>query len=173
LRYTFPESQVFIGSVSGGTVARKIRYQGAVVRDDHILLIKHTERSTGRSYWVIPGGGIEAGETEEACVEREMHEETCLRVQVQSLLLDQPDSPGGSYQRRKTYLCFVLSGEAAPGYEPEEEAATKYAITEVCWFDLRDATSWDRLLLNDSITYPIVQQVQQALGYTLNETTSV
>ncbi len=153
-------------------MARKIRYQGAIVRDDHMLLIKQTERSTGRSYWVIPGGGIETGETEEACVEREMHEETCLRVHVQSLLLDEPDVPDGAYQRRKTYRCCVLSGEASPGYEPEEDAANKYAITDVCWFDLRDATRWDTLLLNDPITYPIVQQVRQALGYMINETTS-
>ncbi len=150
-------------------MAHKIRYQGAIIHDDHILLIKHVEHSTGRGYWVIPGGGIEAGETEEACVEREMGEETCLRVEVHSLLLDEPDFPGGTYQRRKTYLCSVLAGKASPGYEPEEEAANKYAITEVCWFDLRDVTKWDALLLNDAITFPIVQQVQQALGYTLKE----
>lgn len=137
-----------------------------------MLLIKHTEHRTGRSFWAIPGGGIEAGETEEACVEREMREETYLRVHVQSLLLDEPDFPNGSYQRRKTYLCRVLEGEARPGYEPEVEAAAVYAITDVGWFDLRDTTSWDAVLLNDPITYPIIHQVRQVLGYTRNEATS-
>ena len=79
---------------------RVIRYQGAIVRNDHILLIQHTEHASGRSYWLIPGGGIEADETEEACVQREMHEETCLEVQVQRLLLDELAQPGGVYQRR-------------------------------------------------------------------------
>ncbi len=155
--------------MSGGTVARIIRYQGAIVRDHHLLLIKHTEHRTGRSFWVIPGGGMEAGETEEACVAREMHEETCLRVHVQALLLDVPDSPDGSYQRRKTYLCRVLAGEARPGYEPEADAAAEYAITDVAWFDLRDPASWDAVLRTDPITYPIIQQVRHALGYPRND----
>ena len=151
-------------------MARTIRYQGAIVRDHHVLLIKHTEHRTGRSFWVIPGGGIEAGETEAACVAREMHEETCLRVHVHVLLLDVPDSSGGAYHRRTTYLCRVRAGDARPGYEPEADAATVYAITDVAWFDLRDPTRWGALLRNDPISYPIIQQVRHARGYTRNAT---
>ena len=44
------------------------RYQGAIIKDDKILLIKHTEYESGRSFWVIPGGGREADETEKAWV---------------------------------------------------------------------------------------------------------
>ena len=51
---------------------RHTRYQGAIIKDDQILLIKHTEHASGRSFWVIPGGGREPGETEMACVAREM-----------------------------------------------------------------------------------------------------
>ena len=58
-------------------MSRAIRYQGVVIRDNHILLLKHQEHA-GRYYWVIPGGGREVGETEEACVQREMLEK--LRV---------------------------------------------------------------------------------------------
>ena len=50
------------------------RYQGAIIKDHHILLIKQTEHASGRSYWLIPGGGIEPGETEEVCVQREVLE---------------------------------------------------------------------------------------------------
>src|SRR4051812_25705926 len=35
------------------------RYQGAIIRDHHILLLKQVEHASGRSYWQIPGGGIE------------------------------------------------------------------------------------------------------------------
>src|SRR3712207_4455567 len=100
---------------------RIIRYQGAILQNDHILLIRYREQISGRSYWLIPGGGIEADETEEACVEREMREETCLEVAVERLILDEPARPGGIYQRRKTYLCKVVSGDARPGREPELE----------------------------------------------------
>jgi ADP-ribose pyrophosphatase YjhB (NUDIX family) len=105
-----------------------IRYQGAIIRDHHILLLKQIEHATGRSYWQIPGGGIEPDETEEQCVQREMLEETGLSVQIDSLLLDEPSTPGAIYQRWKTYRCAILAGEARPGSEPEAEYATPTAL---------------------------------------------
>jgi 8-oxo-dGTP diphosphatase len=148
-----------------GTVTRITRYQGAIIRDDHILLIKQTEHATGRSYWLLPGGGIEPNETEENCVQREMLEETGLHVQVHSLLLDEPNMLGGIYQRRKTYVCSILDGEARAGYEPEAEYATAYSFTEVGWFDLRLPTNWNEQIVSDPITYPLLQRIQAALGY--------
>lgn len=148
-------------------MGREIRYQGAIVRDDHILLIKHRHHEDGRSYWLLPGGGIEADEGEEACVAREMVEETNLRVRVGALLLDEPARPGDVYQRFKTYLCEVVEGEARPGYEPEEDAAEAYGIVEVGWFDLRDTAGWDGLLREDGLTFPLMERVRAALGYGL------
>lgn len=144
---------------------RYARYQGAIVRDHHILLIKHTNHGSRRSYWLIPGGGIEPDEAEEACVAREMWEETNLRVRVERLLLDEEAAPGGAYQRRKTYLCSVESGEASPGYEPEPDAAAVYSITEVAWFDLRTPEAWPAELLTEHITFPLLQRLQVLLGY--------
>ena len=69
---------------------RDIRYQGAIVRDHHLLLIRHRDHGTGRSYWVLPGGGREGDETEEACVAREMSEEVGLAVTVERLLQAEP-----------------------------------------------------------------------------------
>jgi ADP-ribose pyrophosphatase YjhB (NUDIX family) len=97
---------------------RHTRYQGAILVDHHILLIKHTQHASGRSYWLLPGGGSEAAETAESCVQREIQEETGLHVEVQTLLLDEPAPQGDVYQRMQTYRCALLSGEARPGYEP-------------------------------------------------------
>ena len=147
-------------------MTRRIRYQGAIIQDDQILLIKHCLHETGECYWVIPGGGREDGESEEECVRREMREETNLSVKVVRLLLDDPDPPGEGYQLYRTYLCHILDGQASPGYEPEADAAEKYAISEVGWFDLRDAHTWEALLVNDPFTYPLMLHIQAALGYT-------
>ena len=98
-------------------------------------------------------------------MQREMLEETCLHVQVQYLLLDEPSLPGGTYQRVKTYVCHVLDGEARPGYEPKGASANEYSITEVGWFDLRHPTTWNEQLVSDPITYPLLQRIQAALGY--------
>ncbi len=142
---------------------RTTRYQGAIIQDHSILLIKHRHHDDGREYWVIPGGGQEPGETEEECVQREMKEETHLHVRVERLLLEFV-LPGGVY-KRKTYLCSPIAGRAQPGYEPELEAAQDYAITEVAWFDLRDETTWDPLAVRNSITYPLLLRIRAALGY--------
>jgi ADP-ribose pyrophosphatase YjhB (NUDIX family) len=126
---------------------RTTRYQGAIIRNDRILLIKHHEYATGRDYWVIPGGGREDGETEEECVKREVKEETHLNVTVQQLLLDEPGHSD----------------------EPEFEAAEGYAITEVGWFDLRDEATWETEVVTDPFTYPLLQQIRAALGYNMDQ----
>lgn len=144
-------------------MSRDIRYQGVVIRDDRILLLKHQEHA-GRYYWVIPGGGREAGETEEVCVQREMLEETHLVVTIERLLLDEA-APLGGYKRFKTYLCREVDGDAQPGYEPEIESAQRYAIAEIGWFDLRHPASWDTQIKTDPITYPTLQKIQSILGY--------
>lgn len=144
---------------------RHTRYQGAIIQDDKILLIRHTEHGSGRSYWVIPGGGREDGETEVACVAREMWEETNLVVRVERLLVEIaiPNDPFN--KERKTYLCTILAGEAAPGHEPEADAAAHYAITEVAWFDLRSEESWEASIFTNQIAYPVLQAIRRALGY--------
>ena len=147
-------------------MSRIIRYQGAIVQGHRILLIRQHEHASGRTYWLLPGGGVEAGETEEQCVRREMREETGLDVQVERLLLDDPAPRGdGVYQRFQTYLCRPIAGEARPGYEPEPEAADVYAIAEVGWFDLRDEATWGEPVTTDRLTYPLLCRIQEALGY--------
>jgi 8-oxo-dGTP diphosphatase len=128
-------------------------------------LIQHRHHPTGQSYWLLPGGGIDGDETEEECVIREMKEETGLEVRVERFLLEEPDPPGGSYRRRKTYLCRPVAGVAKPGYEPEPEAAAAYSITAVQWLDLRDESGWEEGIKEDPFTYPQLARLRRVLGY--------
>ena len=143
---------------------RYTRYQGAIVKDHHILLIRHRQHNTGRSYWVFPGGGIEPNETEEECVQREMKEETNLDVRIISLLLDELGHPNGVYHSLKTYLCEANIGDASPGIEPEPEASSRYSIVEVKRFDMRNEAGWDPELITDPFTYAQLQWVRKKLG---------
>jgi ADP-ribose pyrophosphatase YjhB (NUDIX family) len=55
-----------------------------VVDGDHVLVMKRHKR--GRDYAVLPGGGVEEGETEAAAALRELHEETTLVAEIDRLL---------------------------------------------------------------------------------------
>jgi ADP-ribose pyrophosphatase YjhB (NUDIX family) len=142
---------------------RVIRYQAAIIRDKEILLIRHQEHN-GNTYWLLPGGGIEDGETAFECVKREVFEETHLKVSVRHLLYTVA-SPANdaTYQRFNTYLCHPIAGEAQPGFEPELEASTSYSIAEVGWFNLFNEAEWGNIILNDSITYKQLLLIRNAL----------
>ena len=143
----------------------KTRYQGAVVRDGAALLICHREHATGKAYWLLPGGGMEAGETPEATVARELLEETGLTVRVERRLLDVAAEPGGYYERAQTYLCTAVTGDAAPGAEPEADAAAVYGIVAVRWVPLGDESAWGSEIQGDPITAANLRRLQVALGY--------
>ncbi|MEM7134281.1 MAG: NUDIX domain-containing protein [Chloroflexota bacterium] len=149
-------------------MTRRIRYQGAVIQDHHILLIKNCQHEDQLEYWSMPGGGREEGESEEECVARELKEETHLDVQVKQLLQDESSPPESFYEWFKTYECKPIGGEARPGSEPEFDLAPHkfgYEIVEVDWFDLRNESTWTAELLNSTITHATMKKVSQVLGY--------
>ena len=143
---------------------QKIRCQGAILKGSRVLLIQHREHADGRSYWLLPGGEKEDGETVEEGVAREMSEETGLEVKVEQLLFDEEfEGEPKVYDRYLTYLCRIISGEPQPGYEPEVEASGLYSITKVGWFDLRDEASWGDEILGDPITFDVMKKLQGKL----------
>ena len=143
---------------------RKSRYQAAILRSDEILLIRHQEHMGGRTYWLLPGGGREEGESEIECVRREVREETGLEVRVERLLYEARSmNPASIYQSYKTYLCTPIAGEPSPGYEPEEDASALYGIVEVRWVNLWDEGNWDDRMRTDPITHTNLTRVRRAL----------
>jgi 8-oxo-dGTP pyrophosphatase MutT (NUDIX family) len=59
-----------------------ISVKGVLVRDGRVLLLRNE-----RDEWELPGGRLEPGETPEACVTREIAEETGLPV-TEAMILD-------------------------------------------------------------------------------------
>ena len=97
-----------------------------------------------------------------------MLEETLLEVKVEKLLLDEDAPPDGFYKIVKTFLCTPVAGTACPGTEPEaQNLGYAYSIEEVRWIDLRDETDWGEAIASDLITFPLLQRVRVALGYSL------
>lgn len=63
-----------------------IRNRAAVIieQDGKILLVQHEKY--GKTYWLIPGGGVEYGETIKDAARRELMEECSLDVRIGDLL---------------------------------------------------------------------------------------
>ncbi|MCD4814454.1 NUDIX domain-containing protein [bacterium] len=62
----------------------RIRLGGVVVQKGKLLVVKH--HRAGKEYFLLPGGGLEWGETCEAGLAREFMEELSLEIKVGSLL---------------------------------------------------------------------------------------
>lgn len=64
----------------------KSRVRAVIIKDGKILLIKITKPDL--VYWVIPGGGVEDGETNEQALIRECREELGVNIEVKDLILE-------------------------------------------------------------------------------------
>jgi len=88
----------------------RIRVGVVVTRQECILLVCH--RKEDRRYWMLPGGGLQWGETIAACGVREVREETGIAVEPDRLLLiAETIEPSG----RKHVLNMVILGRFVGG----------------------------------------------------------
>jgi len=60
-----------------------IEVTAAIIEDgDKFLIARRAKGKNLAGYWEFPGGKIEAGETAEACLSRELNEEFQINVSV-------------------------------------------------------------------------------------------
>ena len=85
----------------------------AVIRNDagEILIDRRLDKGDMAGLWEFPGGKIEAGETVEACIAREIKEEIALDVKVgDRLMLIEHDYPKFKVSLH-VHWCDYLGGE--------------------------------------------------------------
>lgn len=87
-----------------------IRSAAIIVRETSVLLMHRIKK--GREYWVLPGGGVEDGETWEEALVREVLEETNMTVTHYDLAFMSKSSNIGF--EHPFYFCSVI-GEAVLG----------------------------------------------------------
>ncbi|GAA0950251.1 NUDIX hydrolase [Nonomuraea longicatena] len=95
----------------------RVNCVGAIVFDDagRLLLIQRG-RPPGEGLWSLPGGRVDAGETDAEALARELAEETGLRVAAALLAgtVDRPGPSGVTYVIRD-YHAVVTGGRLRPG----------------------------------------------------------
>ncbi|MGM9998596.1 MAG: NUDIX domain-containing protein [Candidatus Bruticola sp.] len=122
----------------------KVRIRVAVIlcRGSQVLLVEH--QKDGRKYWLLPGGGVEFGESLSACAVRELKEETNLDIEVGNLaFIADSIAPDGS--RHVVHVVFYaqeVSGHLQVGQEERLYTARYVDIDK----------------LNDLVMYPPISE---------------
>jgi len=113
---------------------------------DRFLLVKRG-RAPSLGYWAFPGGRVEAGETLDQAIQRELMEETGLRAaQYRMLRMITLSGEWGSYELH-IFSAVAESLNAVAG----DDAA------EVGWFSIREMESM-------TVTPSTVEIAQEVLG---------
>ena len=88
----------------------RIRVAAIVVEDGNILLVRHLK--DGRTYWMLPGGGVDYGETLAGALKRELREELRVDLHVGNLLLSNDSIPP---DRHRHIVNFYFRAEITRG----------------------------------------------------------
>lgn len=119
-----------------------------VLRDDTVLLIER--RRDGRRYFVFPGGSLEAGETSEEAVIREVAEETGLVIRPTQVVatVTFPD------RVQSFWLAQVTGGTFGTGHGPEMTGAAppEHGTYQPVWLpiaELRQSTVYPAAIVDE------------------------
>lgn len=96
----------------------RLRICGICQVENKILLVNHSGLSE-TNFWAPPGGGLQFGESAEACLKREFLEETGLEVEIRDFLFACEFIHSPLHAVELFFLTSLKSGVLKKGYDPE------------------------------------------------------
>lgn len=93
---------------------KKIGVAVIVNEQQEILIDKRLPTGVMANMWEFPGGKIEAGESPEDCITREIKEEIGVTIKCDRHLIDITHSYSEFTVTLSVYICHIVSGEPQP-----------------------------------------------------------
>ena len=122
---------------------KEIHVVAAIIREGDRIFITQRGYGDWKDYWEFPGGKIEAGETPEEALIREIREELGAEIGIDSYLTTVEYDYPEFHLHMRCYLAHVKSGQLTL---KEHEAArwlSKEELDSVAWLPA------DRLIIRD------------------------
>jgi ADP-ribose pyrophosphatase YjhB (NUDIX family) len=95
----------------------RIRVAGILIKDNKILLVRHEKNK--KSYWLLPGGGVEYGETLSEALVREFQEEVGLKIEIKNLVLIHDSIPMDKHRHGLNIYYWVTSADIKVETKPD------------------------------------------------------
>jgi ADP-ribose pyrophosphatase YjhB (NUDIX family) len=135
----------------------RVRVAGIIIRDGKMLLIAHKK---GKSeYWLVPGGGIDYGESARDALVREMKEELSADVIVNDLIFscDSIDPSGARHVLNLFFICEPRDSVLSIGDDPRLSRFDFFSADELANLKIHPPCGGQLIRLLNGIPQPIYQ----------------
>lgn len=129
----------------------------AIIINGDNIVVTHRNKF-GMEYYILPGGGVDLGETLEEALLRELDEEACVQVANPRLVFT--EEAGEPYGTQYVFLCEYVGGE--PALHPDSQEAKIHAmghnLYEPMWLTLQEFATIN--LRSESLKQAILEGIK-------------